>query len=128
MEPIIPLQTGSVAPDPKRRHRVVLIALAVIVGILYLLGNVWLYFRTTKNPQTNIRPSINQAVEPEVQSRPVPTPTPTPRPTGPGPYACAFEGACNIYSDEVRVQKCTVTYADSYCLDKCGDPAKRCKQ
>jgi len=53
------------------------------------------------------------------------TPTPTPRPTGPGPYACDPIGICSHYKD-AKGAGCPKTYADSHCLDECGDKKVQC--
>ncbi|MBI3955788.1 hypothetical protein HY339_00875 [Candidatus Gottesmanbacteria bacterium] len=131
MEPIIPPQTGNAVPVAKRRRRIALVILAVVAGILYLAGNVWLFLRVRKpQPTVPVPAAIRRFYEQEKKSAdtptPMATPTPTPRPTGPGKYACSAEGDCNLYSDEARRQYCTTTYADSLCLDQCADPATRC--
>lgn len=60
------------------------------------------------------------------RTTPSASPTPTPRPTGPGEYACDPYGVCNRYSEKARTQYCTQTYADSRCLDQCGNKEKQC--
>lgn len=109
------------------------VALVAIAAVLYIAFNVWFYFFTTSgglktNPITTITEKIKSFDSPKSSSpqRPTPSPTPTPRPTGPGAYACDPYGQCNLYSDEMRKQYCTVTFADSLCLDQCADTTKRC--
>lgn len=139
MEPTILPQTNNVAPATKRKHRVLLIGLAVVFVTLYITGNIWFYFyvtgkiftntgstRKTKQGIGNQTTTTSSAGGNSFQET-APTPTPTPRPTGPGSYACDPVGQCKLYSDAVRKEKCTVTYADLLCLDRCGDTAKRCK-
>lgn len=55
------------------------------------------------------------------------TPTPTPPPQGPGQYACSAWGDCKEWDSQIQKVNCTVTYADRYCLNQCGDVSKRCK-
>jgi hypothetical protein len=107
----------------------VLVIAAIIVAILLVAGfNIWV-FRYAKEGKA---PSVFQGTFSGVQTTPpvVPffSPTPTPRPTGPGDYACDPYGVCNKYSEEARKQFCTVTFADSLCLDQCGDKTKQCQQ
>ena len=136
------ISTDNVASVKKRRH-VMLIVLVVVAGILYITGNVWFYFYTKGEvtlpaaiagfmrktgalmPTSDVGTSFTS--EGKRLSIPTPTPTPTPRPIGPGTYACDPVGQCKIYSDDVRKEKCTVTYADLHCLDRCTDAVKRCK-
>ncbi len=133
MEPIVPLQTSNVMLAPKWKHRVTLITLAVVAVILYAGFNVWLYKGMIINENSSFPATATGSMRKNEQRTgsqlltPVPTPTPTPRPTGPGQYACDPVGQCKIYSDDVRVEKCPVTYADLHCLDQCGDTTKRCK-
>lgn len=56
-----------------------------------------------------------------------PTPTPTPI-QGPGKYACDPDGVCGAYSDTMRAQYCTASYADRNCLGQCIDSSKRCRR
>lgn len=121
--------------------------LVAIAAVLYIAFNVWFYFFTTSgglktNPVTTITEKIksfgglreapstplgtSQSPKSSPPQRPTPTPTPTPRPTGPGDYACDPYGQCNLYSNEMRKQYCTVTFADSLCLDSCGEKTKQC--
>lgn len=116
-------------------------ALVAIAAVLYIAFNVWFYFFTTSgwlkiNPVTTITEKIKsfgglqktQSPKSSSPQRPTPTPTPTPRPSGPGAYACDPYGQCNLYSDAMRKQYCSVTYADSLCLDQCGEKTKQCKK
>lgn len=109
-------------------------AVIAVAVILYAVLNVWVYRwvtsdrRAPKNYQGLTLPKQGETFSDSKSATPRPTPTPTPRPTGPGVYACSPEAACNLYSDAVRQQYCTTTYADSLCLDQCGDAAKRCSK
>ena len=139
MEPIIPAQTNNVTPIPKHHHRVMLIIFAVVSGVLYITGNIWFYFYVTgrvffpaaitgfMRKTGALLPTDDAGTSFTSEVKMLPTPTTTPRPTGPGTYACDPVGQCKIYSDDVRKEKCTVTYADLHCLDRCGDATKRCK-
>lgn len=107
--------------------------IALIAGavILYAFLNVWVYKRfALPKPQKTYKgltlPQQGETFSNSQHAAPRPTPTPTPRPTGPGVYACSPEAACNLYSDTMRESYCTTTYADSLCLDQCGDKAKQC--
>ncbi len=103
---------------------------ALIAGavILYAVLNVWVFrIATSGRSVLPIRINTDKSTSPQAkEQKPVATPTPTPRPTGPGVYACSPEAACNLYSDTMRKQYCTTTYADSLCLDQCGDKTKQC--
>jgi hypothetical protein len=50
--------------------------------------------------------------------------TPTPL-QGPGPYACDPIGICSHYKD-AKGSGCPKTYADSHCLEECGDKNEQC--
>lgn len=105
-------------------------ALIAAAVILYAALNVWVYrIATSGRSVLPIRINTDKSTSPQArEQKPVATPTPTPRPTGPGDYACSPEGVCNLYSDEMRKQYCTTTYADPGCLDQCGDKAKQCSK
>lgn len=157
MEPLVPPQTDN-APMPetthKRSHRVLFVMLAVVFGSLYVTFNIWVY-QYSKSGKAPVPEKIWQTVTekgagfggfqsesrgriptpaprlsspPAATPAPTSTPTPTPRPTGPGPFACAPDGTCNRYGDEVRGQSCPVTFADDRCLDQCADTEKRCSK
>lgn len=126
--------------DFPRRHKI-LFGVIVFVGvILYAAFNVWV-FRLSKSgnaPSPSALwqkmtksgtgfPGITEQSSPPSR-KPTPTPTPTPRPKGPGDYACSPEGVCNLYGEEQRKEFCTQTYADSLCLDECGDKEKQCSK
>lgn len=144
--------TGS--PSFPRRHKI-LFGIIVAVGIIvYAAFNVWVYqysksgkapsldairqavlkgdslpFKAQGKPQGDTFPSVipaNAGIQSTITS--TPSPTPTPRPTGPGKFACDPLGNCNVYSDEMRRQYCATTYADSRCLDQCGDKENQCKK
>lgn len=109
--------------------------LVAIAAVLYIAFNVWFYFFTTSggfktNPATTITEKIKNfgalRESSSTPERPTPSPTPLPRPTGPGVYACDPYGQCNLYSDAMRKQYCTITFADSLCLDQCGEKTKQC--
>lgn len=124
------------------------VSLVAIAATLYIAFNVWIFFFATSgglktNPVTTItenikrfgglrsltapsEPTDSREAKSATPERPTPTPTPTPRPTGPGDYACDPYGQCNLYSDEMRKQYCTKTFADSLCLDQCGEKTKQC--
>lgn len=107
--------------------------LVAIAAILYIAFNVWFYFFTTSgglktNPVGTYK-GLTLPKQGETFSKPkalTPSPTSTPRPTGPGDYACDPYGQCNLYSDAMRSQYCTRTFADSLCLDQCGEKTKQC--
>lgn len=141
---IAPPPNNATPPSPRvRRHHGIMFWSAVgILTIGYGLFNfwVWRYTKSGKAPSpTKIWQTVKErgagfgGFQGESRGRiPTPTPrlssgtpTPTPRPTGPGEYACSAEDDCNLYSDEMR-KGCPVTFADSQCLNSCGDPAKRC--
>ncbi len=105
-----------------RKAAVLAVAVILSAGL-----TVWvLRFATSGRAPSPIRARQSFPSPTTDDRKPTATPTPTPRPDGPGDYACAPEGVCNLYSDEVRNQYCTTTYADPGCLDACGDAAKRC--
>lgn len=113
-----------------------MIIAVTVLGGLYIAFNVWIFFFAKSgglktNPVTTITEKIkslgtSQSPKSSTPERPTHSPTPTPRPTGPGDYACDPYGQCNLYSDEMRKQYCTVTFADSLCLDQCGEKTKQC--
>lgn len=126
-----------------RRHRL-LFGLVVTIGVLvYAAFNVWVY-QYSKSGKATSPSALWQTItasragfgvlkgdslsnsSPAPTPSPSPTPTPTPRPTGPGEYACDPYGVCNRYGDAARLEFCPVTYADSLCLDQCGDKEKQC--
>lgn len=116
--------------------------LVTIAAVLYIGFNIWVfYFSKSGGLKTNPAATITEKIKsfgglrldkspksslPKSPAAPLPSPTPTPRPTGPGVYACDPYGQCNLYSDEMRKQYCTVTFADSLCLDQCGEKTKQC--
>lgn len=103
--------------------------IALIAGavILYAFLNVWVFRYATSSRQPEGASTQQSVVAPQAREQKLAaTPTPTPRPTGPGVYACSPEAVCNLYSDAMRESYCTTTYADSLCLDQCGDKAKQC--
>ncbi|GEM_PF-3368601 len=123
---------------------------ALLVGFvatLYIAFNIWIFFFSKSGGlKTNLVGNVTERMKsfgrlretpsaplgtsqsPKSSSpqRPTPTPTPTPRPTGPGDYACDPYGQCNLYSDEMRKQYCTKTFADSLCLNQCGEKTTQC--
>ncbi|MCJ7826358.1 hypothetical protein MUP56_01935 [Patescibacteria group bacterium] len=122
------------------QKKIVFAGAGLLIGVAYIALNIgiWTYARTSgKAAQTvanknGSAPAGEESLQPEGQiATPPPTggptPTPTPRPIGPGQYACSPIGTCKDYADDVRKEKCTVTYADSLCLDQCADPTKQCK-
>jgi len=120
------------------QKKIVFAGAGIFIGIAYIALNIGMW-RLGGNSQQGAQTVANKngsapageeptAIRPIGPSAtPLPTPTPTPRPTGPGQYACSPIGTCKDYSDEVRKEKCTVTYADSLCLDQCADTTKQCK-
>lgn len=109
------------------RKKFALIGLGVSGVILYAFLNVWVFRYATSSRQPEGARTQKSVVPPQAREQKLAaTPTPTPRPTGPGVYACSPEAACNLYSDTMRGQYCTTTYADSLCLDQCEDKAKQC--
>lgn len=111
-------------------RKVAIVAAAVIV---YAALNVWVFRYATSgrvaSPMEAIKSGGFPSAAPKaLETKPTATPTPTPRLTGPGTYACSPEGVCNLYSDQMRKDYCTQTYADALCLDQCADPAKRCSR
>lgn len=141
----------------KERERVHKIFFGLIIAVAVLLFaafNVWTFqwAKSGKAPspeallQTIIPPRqsfqrLNPATQgltlPDPNSPPVipnsppvipASPTPTPRPTGPGEYACDPYGVCNRYENAARKEFCTVTFADRFCLDQCGEKEKQCKK
>lgn len=102
-----------------RRHKFFFGLIIALCVLLYAAFNLWVY-RFAINGKASSPTTLWQTVTSS------PSPTPTPRPTGPGEYACSPEGDCNVYSNEMRRQYCTQTYADSRCLDQCGDKNKLC--
>lgn len=118
------------------RTHPVKVKLAAIVAILYVVFNVWFFFAAKSggsktNPVTNVTEKIKNFGSPKDSSLEHPTAPTTPTPTsktGPGPHGCDPYGVCNLYQPDLLKEACTVTFADSLCLDKCSDPAKRCKK
>lgn len=129
------------------------VLLVAIAAAVYIGFNIWVFYFTRSgglktNPVATITEKIKRfgglretpstslgtSQSPKnasprssaVSLTPTPTPTPTPRPTGPGTYACDPYGQCNLYSDEMRKQYCSITFADSLCLDQCGEKTKQC--
>lgn len=124
----------------KPHHGIIFWSVVAALTIGYGLFNFWVYRWATsgKAPSpkeiwqkvTTLSEGFSELKAPS--SSPIiptssPAPTPSVRPTGPGSYACSAEGDCNLYSDEMR-KGCPATFADSRCLDSCGDTGKRCKK
>ncbi len=107
------------------RKRVVLIVVIAVAVFLYAGFNLWVFrYARSGKPQETYKgltlPKQGDTLTETVSE------TPTPRPTGPGQYACSPEGICNLYGKEQRAQYCTTTYADSFCLDQCGNKNNLC--
>lgn len=99
-----------------RLARTVGFLVAASLGVLFLVGfNIW-FFRYAKNSKELKGDSLPKQGVTFTDSRP----------TGQGEYACSPAGDCNLYSNEARKAYCTQTYADSSCLDQCGDNTKLC--
>ena len=108
------------------KKKLFLIGLAVVGVAAYAFLNVWVFRYATSSRKPEGTKTDKSSAPQAREQKPIATPTPTPRPTGPGVYACSPEAACNLYSDTMREQYCTTTYADSLCLDQCADKAKQC--
>jgi hypothetical protein len=98
----------------------------LMIGILYvclLIAVTLISFRIFWGGKQK-----NQGTSDMSQSVTVLSPTNIPTPTplqGPGPYACDPIGICSHYKD-AKGAGCPKTYADSHCLDECGDKKVQC--
>ncbi|MEK7141013.1 MAG: hypothetical protein AAB800_00535 [Patescibacteria group bacterium] len=128
-------ETVTSSPSFPRRHKILFGFIATIGVLIYAAFNLWFYRYSTSGKAPSPK-AVWQALKDDTPPRRgviftetvTPASTPTPRPTGPGQYACSQEGVCNVYSDAARTQYCTVTFADSRCLDQCGTKENQCKK
>lgn len=125
-----------------RNYKLLFGIIIVISVFAFAIFNVWIFSQSSKKNNASSLETIRQSAASSDPTKRVatfpsddgskripttiPTATPTPRPTGPGNYACSPDGACNSYSNEMRKQYCTITYADNLCLDQCKDKSKTC--
>ena len=108
----------------------------VILFFIFLITSTFilsfLYFQREDKLKVKNQAPFNSSTS-SITSSPTPSPTSTPAPSptplqGPGTYACDPLGICGDYSEEMRKDNCTVTYADRNCLHACADPVNRCKR
>lgn len=113
------------------RHKLFFVVV-ILVGILLYAGfNFWIYryakLGSAPSPEALLETVSNKGAgfggfQGKAQGR---IPTTAPRPTGPGSYACDPLGNCNIYENPEEIG-CPKTFADSRCLDSCGDTNVQC--
>jgi len=134
METQVPVPNSS-----PRRPKILFVFVGIVVAVLFIALNVWVYRQATKESRPSLRqktlvtpssdattgqiPSLNvDLITPRPTSPPTPTPTPL---QGPGTYACDPYGSCNHYANPVRIG-CPKTFADQACLGQCGDKSNWC--
>lgn len=109
---------------PNKRFLVTAIVSAVLLALTVSLV-VYFYSRgLPKFYQSN--KSLGQ-ITPTPKSTATPIPSPTPA-TGPGPWACDPLGTCSRYNDSSVTSGCPKTFADTNCLNQCGNKAVQCSK
>jgi len=105
------------------QKKTVFIVAGILIFMSYIGINIGIWKYATKtNPSASIAQQRDHSVTLSSTSTPIPTPTPL---QGPGPYACDPLDICSHYKD-AKGAGCPKTYADSGCLDECGDKKVQC--
>jgi len=117
-----PAVFSSLLQKALQEKKTIFIIVGIVIFISYIGINISVW-TLAKNSQKKVK-SVTSAF-PTPSPTAGPTSTPTPRLTGPGTYACDPIGICNSYKD-AKGAGCPKTYADSGCLDECGNANVRC--